>query len=99
MKRNKLKIFAITVFLLMVISLYFGVNNAENATDEEKLVILKDAVNRSALQCYAIEGYYPPNIDYLEKNYGLIVDDTKYIISYEIFASNIMPVVDVFSKK
>lgn len=83
----------------MIISLYLGVNNTKKATDEEKLVILKDAVNRSALQCYAIEGYYPPNIDYLKENYGLIVDDTRYVISYEIFASNIMPVVDVFSRE
>lgn len=98
MKKNKFHIFSIIVFVLLISYLLFGVESAKNSTDEEKHLILIDAINRSAVQCYAIEGYYPPDIEYLEKNYGLVVDHDKYIISYSVFASNIMPQIEVFLK-
>ncbi len=96
--RDKLKIIFVSIFLLLIIFLYFAVNNAERGANEEKYDILKDALGRSIVQCYAIEGFYPPNVEYLEKNYGLIVNHDKYIISYNVFASNIMPEFDVFRK-
>lgn len=96
MKDNKFKILYFTIFLLFVGFLFFAVNNAEIGAHEEKYNILKDALIRSVVQCYAIEGFYPPNIEYLENNYGLVVDHNKYVISYNIFASNIMPEFDVF---
>ena len=34
------------------------------------------AVQQSALQCYTVEGAYPPNLEYLEENYGLRVNTT-----------------------
>lgn len=98
-KINKFRILSITIFLLFISFLYFAVNSAEMGTDEEKYNVLKDALGRSIVQCYAIEGFYPPNVEYLEKNYGLVVDYDKYIISYNVFASNIMPEFDVFSKR
>ena len=99
MKRNKIRILFFAVFLLLISFLYFAVNNAQRGTDEENYNILKDALGRSIVQCYAIEGFYPPNVEYLEKNYGLVVDYDKYIISYNVFASNIMPEFDVFSRR
>lgn len=98
MKKVKFQFFSVIVFALMVIYLLFGINSAQKGTDEEKHMILADAINRSAVQCYAIEGFYPPNIEYLEKNYGLIVDYDKYVVSYSVFASNIMPQIEVFLK-
>ncbi len=97
MKDNKFKILYITIFLMFVGFLFFAVNNAERGAHKERYNILKDALSRSVVQCYAIEGFYPPNIEYLENNYGLVVDHSKYIINYNIFASNIMPEFDVFS--
>jgi len=81
-----------------MVFLYFAVNNLEKNSDEEKYDILKEALSHNIVQCYAIEGFYPPNIEYLEKNYGLVIDHEKYAISYNVFASNIMPEVDIFSK-
>lgn len=31
---------------------------------------LRRAVTRASVQCYAIEGRYPPSVEYLEENYG-----------------------------
>lgn len=75
-----------------------GIESADTNNSKESLKILKDAILRSAVQCYAIEGFYPPNTKYLENNYGLLVDHDKYFISYSVFASNIAPQVEVFAK-
>jgi len=97
-KKNKFKIFSVVVILLFIGYLYFAVDSARKGNDGEKYNILADAIDRSAVQCYAIEGFYPPDIEYLEDNYGLVVDYDKYVISYSVFASNIMPEVEVFIK-
>lgn len=70
----------------------------QKANEEEKFEILSDAIKRSAVQCYAIEGFYPPNIEYLEDNYGLVVNHDNYVVSYNIFASNIMPEIEIYLK-
>ena len=59
---------------------------------------MREAVERSARQCYAVEGVYPPDLDYLRENYGLQVNTRDYVISYEIYASNIPPTVKVVLK-
>ncbi len=56
---------------------------------------VQEAVLRSAVQCYSVEGVYPSNLDYLEKYYGLIVDHETYIIGYDAFSSNLLPQVTV----
>jgi len=86
------------MIILLILYMYYGIENAHKKNDEENFKILSDAIVRSAVHCYAIEGFYPPNIKYLEDNYGLIVDHDKYFISYNIFASNIMPEIMVFIK-
>jgi hypothetical protein len=78
--------------------MYIAVDSAQRKSDEESYKILSDAIIRSAVQCYAIEGFYPPDIEYLENNYGLLVDHNKYFVSYSVFASNIIPEVQVFLK-
>ena len=60
---------------------------------------IREAVRRSALQCYAVEGVYPPNLRYLEENYGLQVNVEDYYVSYEAFASNLPPVVKVINRE
>ena len=59
----------------------------------------ENAVKRGVLTCYAIEGAYPKSYDYLEKNYGISINSDRYIVHYEIFASNIMPEVKVFDRR
>ncbi len=56
---------------------------------------VKDAVLRSAVQCYSVEGVYPNSVDYLEEHYGLMIDHDTYIIGYDAFSSNLLPQVSV----
>lgn len=98
MKKIKFKILTVALIILFACYFYYGVKNVQKANEEEKFEILSDAIKRSAVQCYAIEGFYPPSIEYLEDNYGLVVDHDNYVVIYHVFASNIMPDIEVYLK-
>lgn len=59
---------------------------------------LQATVLQRAVQCYALEGAYPPSVAYLEENYGLQIDRSRYIVAYEAFAPNLLPDVVVLQK-
>jgi len=52
---------------------------------------VQEIVETYAIQCYASEGSYPPDIQYLVDHYGLILDEERFIYEYDIFASNVKP--------
>ena len=52
---------------------------------------------QGAVQCYALEGFYPEDLTYLKEHYGLTYDSEKYVVSYEVIGSNLMPDVSVIS--
>ena len=60
---------------------------------------LEEALRRSAVACYAAEGFYPPSVEYLQQHYGLQIDESRYIVFYEVFAENLMPEITVLRKE
>ena len=90
-------ILPLIVFLGLICFFYVGVSQAEAAANRESMQYLEKAMQRATIQCYAIEGMYPPNVAYLEKNYGVIVDHKKYIVHYEVFAANILPSITILA--
>lgn len=66
--------------------------------DKEKVQMTQSAIIRAAVNCYAIEGVYPPNLQYIEQNYGVQIDHDALIVTYDQFSSNIMPFIDVIEK-
>lgn len=77
---------AIAFFMLMRgVSGYDATNHALNKANVQEIV------EKYVIQCYASEGSYPPDLRYLVDNYGLILDEERYIYEYNIFAANIMP--------
>ena len=53
------------------------------------------AVHNAALTCYAVEGAYPNDLEYLRANYGLAYDQSRYFVRYDSFGSNLMPDISV----
>lgn len=98
MKSFKYKFFSVLLITILTYLFNYGIENMQKANENENFEILSDAIKKSAVQCYAIEGVYPPNIEYLEDNYGLIVNHGSYVINYNVFASNIMPEIAVYLK-
>jgi hypothetical protein len=88
----------IAVFLCFLLFFIIGTNSASQAAEKETLKHLESAVMQATVQCYAIEGVYPPDVAYLEKYYGIQIDKDSYFVHYEAFASNILPTVFVVQK-
>ena len=53
----------------------------------------------SCVACYAAEGIYPPDLDYLKDHYGVQVDEERYTVFYSVFAENLMPDITVLENK
>ena len=83
--------------LVVAVLLIFttALSNLQEGQQSEGRQQLEDAVRRSAVACYAAEGIYPPNLEYLEEHYGIQVDRERYTVMYDVFASNMMPDVTV----
>lgn len=60
---------------------------------------VRTAVVDAAVQCYVLEGAYPRSLAYLEENYGVQINHSRFIISYEAYASNQMPDIAVFERQ
>ena len=87
--------FVIIISAVLIASIYY----ISNMGNEQGIKLTREAVIRTAVECYAIEGIYPPNVKYMEDNYNFSYDDTKYYIHYDAFASNIMPTIEVYEKR
>lgn len=76
-----------------------GVRQAARVSDEEGLRMAEQAVRQAAVSCYALEGAYPASYADLKQRSGVAVDEERYIVFYDIFASNIMPDVTVLERQ
>ena len=76
-----------------------AVNSLDSGRDEESLRQLETALHRGCVACYATEGVYPPDLEYLRERYGVQVDEVKYMVDYRVFAPNLMPSITVLERK
>ena len=98
-KRWPLAAVVLVVVLVAVVAWQYTTQVSGKDLNAESAVALKDAIERSALQCYVVEGVYPPSLSYLEENYGLQVNTKDFYVTYDIFASNLPPDVQVTGKQ
>lgn len=92
MKDNIIKI----LVLIGILGLTFSLSsNLYEKTEKDKTEELKKTIQTASIECYAVEGMYPPSIEYLEENYGIQIDRNKYNVFYSGFASNMLPDITV----
>jgi hypothetical protein len=91
-------IVTILALLMAAGAFVFLISAAGARAGAEEEARLQEAVRRAMVTCYAVEGQYPPTLSYLEANYALNFDDDRFIVSYDAFASNIMPTVSVLRR-
>jgi hypothetical protein len=85
------------ILLLVLISfalIYFS-GLLGGKTSLESLRMQEESIRRAAVECYALEGYYPPSLSYLAERYGVSVDTGRYFVDYQYVASNLMPDITV----
>lgn len=85
----------VLLLLLLAGGICLIFSDGGRAVDDGSAAAIREAVQRSALQCYAVEGAYPPDLQYLEDNYGLQVNRQDFYVTYDAFASNLPPTVRV----
>jgi hypothetical protein len=95
MKKTVTALIIAAAVLLLVIFGYQRISADMHAQTSESIAAL---IRRYAVECYAVEGAYPTSIEYLEKNYGLVYNENKYIVSYESYSSNQIPSIEVLEK-
>lgn len=83
---------ALVLFAVLSAVAFFG---AKAAIAEQSARSMRTAIMDTALQCYAIEGAFPSSLSYLEDHYGLVVNNTDYLVTYECYADNVSPSVVV----
>lgn len=88
-------LWSVGAFVSMIAIFLAAVLNFSQQAKERGADTLRDALRRASVQCYAIEGRYPPSVEYLEENYGIQIDRKRYDVFYSGFASNFMPDITV----
>ena len=88
----------IAIVLLMAALLagvWLLVSRVGSSSGEAQTKFVTDAVRNAALTCYGVEGAYPNDLEYLRANYGLAYDQSRYMVRYDAFGSNLMPSISV----
>lgn len=90
----------VTPLLVVAVLVGFmvGLSNLTQGHGEEDRQQLEDVLRRSAVACYAAEGAYPPNLEYLVEHYGVQINEKRYIVDYILIADNLMPDITVLDK-
>ena len=96
MKRKISLWIGLVVFVCLAVVAGAGIAGMRDRNGEQQLAVQKKAIERAAVLCYALEGFYPPKIEYLEEKYGLIVDRNRFFIVYRAFGSNIRPEISAY---
>lgn len=92
-------VLTLAVFLLVFVLLLAGVRSVRKTTQQQELQNLASSVRRSAAECYALEGRYPESLDYLKEHYGITYDESRYLVSYQAYGSNMLPTITVLPLK
>ena len=91
-------VLGLLVFAAVAVWMVRGVQEAAAVSDREGLRMAEQAVRQAAVSCYALQGAYPATYEDLKSSSGVAVDEEKYVVFYEIFASNIMPEITVVER-
>lgn len=87
---------SVLVFVSMLVILLIATRGVAGGNDEEGIRATRVAVQRAAVLCYATEGFYPPTLTYIEENYLIKIDHSRFLVNYNVQGSNLMPNVQVF---
>lgn len=94
-KAITLLLMVLIIVVAMIIPLPSLGSFMDSAPERDEAAVT-EAIQRSLVQCYALEGAYPPNLEYLASHYGIKLDRENYFYHYEVYTANMRPTVYVF---
>ena len=63
--------------------------SSDRLREQEKA--LNTSIERCMLSCYALEGFYPPDLEYMKEHYGLSYDEKHFWVDYQPSSANLRP--------
>jgi len=95
--RARLTLAALISLAAVGACLFYKLGDLDRNARESQREILNQAIRRAAVQCYALEGSYPPDLDYLIRHYGVSVDTTRFLVHYRAEGGNLTPDIEVLA--
>ena len=96
--RRLIYLLPVLAFLILFVLFLQAIGSVSESTLSKQQESLETALERSISQCYAVEGSYPPSLEYLEQHYGLLYDEDSFFVDYEYYGSNLLPEVTVLRR-
>ncbi len=91
----KREIAIVLLMIVLICGVWVLVSRVGTRSDTAQTQFVTEAVHNAALTCYAVEGAYPGDLEYLRTHYGLAYDQDRYMVRYDSFSSNLMPDISV----
>lgn len=92
-------LYTLISFSALLVLFLLGIRSLNETSYEKHQESLENALNRSVAQCYAVEGVYPPSLEYIIEHYGLIYDRDTFIVDYNYYGGNLLPEITVLRKQ
>ncbi|MEG2909059.1 MAG: hypothetical protein RR945_07535 [Erysipelotrichaceae bacterium] len=92
-------LFAVIIFVIMIMTVIYGLNTSDEAAKQKELEQIQSVVQKSMSECYAMEGRYPKDFDYLQKHYHIRINKDRYHVYYQYQGDNIVPSIDIIEKE
>lgn len=96
MRRNKgrfnfMLLLALSLMLFWIFLFFAMAGNLGASTRKDQALFLRNALEHAITSCYALEGMYPPDLQYMKDHYGLTYNESLFHVSYQPVAANIRP--------
>ena len=79
----------------LLVYLIVALSPASSLRAETQRRRVEDAVRFAAVQCYALEGAYPPDEEYLKDHYGVQYNESLFFVHYKPNGANLAPDIQV----
>uniref|UniRef100_UPI0040565248 hypothetical protein n=1 Tax=Acetatifactor sp. TaxID=1872090 RepID=UPI0040565248 len=99
LSRSLTYLYPLVAFGTLLILFLGGIRSVSETSYAKQQESLETALTRSISQCYAVEGVYPPSLDYLIAHYGLTYDEEEFLVDYEYYGGNLLPEITVLRKQ
>lgn len=89
--------YLLTPFFLLAV-LFCFLSATSTLTEDHSLAEkeqLETVLFQASAACYAAEGRYPSDLQYLVDHYGVQINEEEFTVIYEPIASNLMPDITV----
>ncbi len=81
----------VLIFIIVICIFLFGITFLNRSSVSKQKESLESALNRSIVQCYSIEGTYPPSLSYIQEHYGLTYNEDLFFVDYIAIGANLLP--------